>query len=350
MFAREPEGAFTVSTVDHRRALPGWRESARARLAYLARIAEVYGRRSTGPLSFWHETPEVNDLAFAGTPQYFMRFRQKAEYAGPFDSSGVPLLDYRGTIGRQYNPIAIAQYGLARFNRWCETADAGDRRAWNAAAAWLAAGSRANGHGVRVWVHEFDWPYRQVLKAPWYSGLAQGNGLSLLVRAAGATGDAALAAAAHDAFQSFLRPVTEGGVVVTDEGEHLWIEEYLVDPPSHILNGFIWASWGVYDYAVWSGRRDAFAVWEQCVETMAARLHEFDTGWWSLYETPDRGRRMLASPYYHRLHVTQLQVLHRLTGVPVFAEYAERFASYGRNHAFRARAVAEKAWFKLRHY
>ena len=55
--------------------------------------------------------------------QYFMRFRGKAHYAGPFDAGGIPLLDYRGHIGRQYNPIAIAHYGLARFNRWC-----GDRR------------------------------------------------------------------------------------------------------------------------------------------------------------------------------------------------------------------------------
>ena len=51
-----------------------------------------------------------------------MRFQGKAAYAGPFDSAGVPLLDYRGDIGRQHNPIAIAQYGLARFNRWCSTA------------------------------------------------------------------------------------------------------------------------------------------------------------------------------------------------------------------------------------
>jgi hypothetical protein len=330
-------------------AMPS-RARAVRHLQYLGRALQVYARPAAGPLSFWYETPEANEAAFTGTPQYFMCFRQKADYPGPFDAAGVPLLDYRGTIGRQYNPIAVAQYGLARFNRWCATYDAGDRRAWNTAASWLAAGSRVNAHGVRVWVHQFDWPYRQILKAPWYSGLAQGNGVSLLVRAARASGDAALAAAAHDAFESFRRPITEGGVVVTDDRGHLWIEEYLVDPPSHILNGFIWASWGVYDYAVWSGRREAFGVWERCVETMAARLHEFDTGWWSLYETPHRGRRMLASPYYHRLHITQLQVLHRLTGLAVFADYADRFASYHRSRACRARAIAEKAWFKLRHY
>ena len=317
---------------------------------YLGRAIQVYARPSTGPLSFWYETPEAHPAGRAAGPQYFMRFQGKARYAGPFDDDGVPLLDYRGSIGRQYNPIAVAQYGLGRFNQWCETGGGEDRRAWETAARWLARHLRPNAFGVPVWTHQFDWPYRGVLKSPWYSGLAQGSGLSLLVRAATATHDVEIADAAHAAFESLRRPVAGGGVVVTDDRGHLWIEEYLVDPPSHILNGFIWAAWGAYDYAVWSARPEAMTVWERSVETLAARLHEFDTGWWSLYEAPHDGRRMLASPYYHRLHITQLDVLHRLTGLAAFATVAERFASYARTRRHRARAIAEKAWFKLRHY
>jgi hypothetical protein len=319
-------------------------------VAYLARALEVYARPAVGPLSFWYESPEQNPVAFPAGPQYFMRFQGKAGYQGPFDENGIPLLDYRGTIGRQYNPIAIAQYGLARFNRWCDTGDEGDQRAWLGVAQWLDGHLRPNAHGVSVWFHEFDWPYRETLKSPWYSGLAQGCGLSMLVRAADATEDPSLAAAAHAAFESFTLPVGSGGVVVTDAQGHLWIEEYLVDPPSHILNGFIWAAWGVYDYANWSGCSAAREVWERSVETLAKRVHEFDIGWWSLYESPCGSRRMLASPYYHRLHITQLQVLHQMTGHAVFRETAARFASYERNRLYRARALAEKGWFKLRNY
>ena len=76
-----------------------------------------------------------------------------------------------------------------------------DRAAWTAVAGWLARELRPNGHGVRVWMHDFNWPYRQLLQSPWYSGLAQGNGVSLLVRAAKATGEAAYADAAHAAFR-----------------------------------------------------------------------------------------------------------------------------------------------------
>ena len=44
---------------------------------------------------------------------------------------------------------------------------------------------------------------------------------------------------------TFLKDIDEGGVVYADEDGHTWFEEYIVSPPTHILNGFIWASWGV---------------------------------------------------------------------------------------------------------
>jgi hypothetical protein len=199
-------------------------------------------------------------------------------------------------------------------------------------------------------MHHFDWPYREPLKAPWYSGLAQGNGVSMLVRAARATGEECFAAAAHAAFESIRRDVSTGGVLVTDEKKDLWIEEYLVAPPSHILNGFIWALWGVYDYARWSGSSEADDIYDRCVRTLERRIHEFDNGWWSLYEARFGPDEMLASRYYHQLHITQLKVLHRLTGKRVFAQVAARFESYLNNPHHRAKALMLKTLFKLRRY
>ena len=316
----------------------------------MARIARVYAHRGSGPLSFWYERPEVNDHAFDGGGQYYMRFSGKAAYKGPFDAAGVPLLDYQGNIGRQFNPIAVAQYGLARFNAWASNGADADRRAWIAAVDWLCRELRPNRFGVPVWMHDFDWPYKQVLRAPWYSGLAQGNGLSALVRAGRATGGARYRATADRAFEALRRDVSSGGVLVTDEHGDVWIEEYIVDRPSHILNGFIWALWGVRDYADWTGSDDAEALWHRCVATLLRRLNEFDTGWWSLYEARDNGLEMLASRYYHALHATQLRVMYRLTGQREFDRYAARFDRYLASGTNRARAFARKAVFKLRHY
>jgi heparosan-N-sulfate-glucuronate 5-epimerase len=325
-------------------------QRSRGRVAYLARVLRVYTHRSSGPLSFWYERPELNERAFDGGGEYYMRFAGKAAYRGPFDADGIPLLDYQGDIGRQHNPIAIAQYGLARYNAWSRSRSDADRAAWISVANWLASELRPNRFGVPVWMHDFDWPYKQRLVAPWYSGLAQGNGLSMLVRADKASGDTRYRDAADRAFASMQLDVSAGGVLVTDERGDLWIEEYIVDRPSHILNGFIWALWGVRDYADWTGDASAERLWQRCVATLSSRIDEFDTGWWSLYEARDNGLEMLASCYYHSLHITQLRIMHRLTGIDEFSVRAERFERYAGSAPKRARAFAQKAIFKLRHY
>jgi hypothetical protein len=139
-------------------------------------------------------------------------------------------------------------------------------------------------------------------------------------------------------------------VLAVDAHGHVWIEEYLVDPPSHILNGFVWALWGVLDYARWSVRPGADALWAACIDTLKARIGDFDVGWWSLYEAANTEHRMLASLYYHRLHAVQLRVLYDLTAIDAFAEYAARFEAYAGRPVCRARAFVEKAWFKVRRY
>src|SRR3989338_199003 len=89
----------------------------RARINYWRRIIPAYFGRGVSQLTFWHDDPRINERAFdGGLAEYYQDFSQKADYPGPYDSQGVPLLDYRGKIGRQYNPIAIAQYGLGNYN------------------------------------------------------------------------------------------------------------------------------------------------------------------------------------------------------------------------------------------
>ena len=58
----------------------------------------------------------------------------------------------------------------------------------------------------------------------------------------------------------------------------------------------------------------------------------------------------LASPFYHQLHIVQLQVMHFLTGEDLFLQYAERWESYRRSRSKRTRALCYKAVFKICHY
>jgi hypothetical protein len=326
-----------------------------ARWHYYRRIFGAYLGSGRSHLTFWHETPEINARACASRlGEYYMLFREKADYAGHYDDAGIPMLDYHGAIGLQYNPIAVAQWGLANYNRFRETGDNGEER-WRKtlkAADWLAANLEQNAHGLWVWNHHFDWEYRDTLKAPWYSGLAQGQGVSLLLRAHNRahTEDDKYRRAAEKAFVALTRPIAEGGVLFEDDEKNLWIEEYIVDPPTHILNGFMWALWGVFDY--WLAGADALAkeIFNRGAETLIRNLARFDTGYWSLYEQSGTRLKMLASPFYHQLHIVQLRVMSRLTGDARFAAVAERWEAYAQRRGNRTRALVEKSVFKLLHY
>jgi hypothetical protein len=306
----------------------------------------MYARRSSVPLSFWQEQPQLNERAFHDGRQYFVRFQRQALYRGPFDPNGVPLLDYRDNRGLQYNPHAIAQYGLARFNHWCETRSPADEKAWLAAATWLELQLTPNSAGVPVWMHEFDLEYRGILPAPWYSGAAQGLGVSLLVRAADATGEWRFAKTAHQAFKAFTREVSAGGVLSKD-ARGIWIEEFLVDPPSRVLDGFITAVFGVLDYARFTGAPDVERLFHTCVSTIENALPAYDAGHWSLSELPAGGRPMPASRDRHALHIVQLRALERLTRRAIFRVFADCWQRYLDSRVNRTRALMRNATLKL---
>jgi len=320
-------------------------------LAYYRRIFSAYLLGGKSHLTFWHETPAENPNAIAGElGEYYMLFAEKADYRGAYDSSGIPQLDYHGQIGLQYNPIAIAQYGLGNYNLYQRTGDSERRKKFFLVADWLCSHLEQNAHGLAVWNHHFDWEYRDTLKAPWYSALAQGQGISVLVRAHKESRDSRYLDAAQRALASFFQPMAEGGVAFIDDRGDLWFEEYIVSPPTHILNGFIWAAWGIYDYYLASEHPSARELFSRAVQTMLHNLDRYDLGFWSLYEQSGTRLPMVASPFYHQLHIVQLRVMHRLTGEEAFARVADRWDGYTRNRSNRARALCYKGVFKLCYY
>jgi len=324
--------------------------SFRKRLNYYRRIFGAYLTPTKSQLTFWHERPGMSEFTPGELGAYYMTFAQKADYEGTYDANGIPMLDYLGVIGPQHNPIAIAQYGLGNFNQWMSTQDPERRHKFLRVADWLVANLEENPGGFRVWNHHFDFEYRTPLRAPWYSGLAQGQGISVLVRAHKITRQGNYLNAARAAFRCMRAHVDVGGVIFSDEQGHRWIEEYIVSPPTHILNGFLWALWGVYDLALLTDDQAVWRVWNESLETLRTNLHLYDTGYWSLYEQSGTRMKMMASPFYHQLHIVQLQVTAKLTGEAIFQEYADRWAGYMQSRVNRGRALVYKSVFKLCYY
>ncbi|OVE74345.1 hypothetical protein BVX94_00615 [bacterium B17] len=322
------------------------------KLKYYTRIFSSYTNKDKSSLSFWHEEPKINPKAFdSNSDEFYMTFHDKALYKGPFDDNGVPMLDYRGDIGKQYNPIAIAQYGLGCFNEYRKESDNKYKEKFLKSSDWLADNLEFNNKGLSVWMHHFDWPYFQLLKSPWYSGLAQGQGLALLARAFKETGDVKYKNASDKAFTPLITDVSNGGTRYIDSKTSWWIEEYITDPPTHILNGFIWALWGVRDYKnMVTDNEQVAELWDKSINTLKQNIYKFDCGYWSLYDLAHVSRENPASTFYHSLHLVQLDIMYRLTGEEVFKSTMDKWKKYEASSICRRRAFINKAIFKLTYY
>jgi heparosan-N-sulfate-glucuronate 5-epimerase len=241
----------------------------------------------------------------------------------------------------QLSAAALAQLALG----WWERMVAGEPDLlprFLETAELLRAGAQA-GPGGALWAYGADLP-KYGIRAPWYSAMAQGQAASVFARAASRTGDPADAALAISAIQSLLQPTSPCLIAATPEGPVL--EEAPSNPPSRILNGWIFALVGLRDVADGLHDAEAAAAFDAGIAALERSLPLYDVGWWSRYSLYPHPLVDLAKPFYHRLHVAQLDALHRLTGIEPFAETSARWASYDRLLP-RSRALAQKAMFRL---
>jgi len=321
------------------------------RFSYWHRIAKAYLLPTTSQLSFWHGTPEINTIPDLDNPKpYYMKFHYKANYNGRFDEQGIPMLDYHGNIRLQYNPIAIAQYGLGNYNLFLDTSDETRLHNFINVADWLVKNLEPNSFNIPVWNHYFDFEYRDTLTSPWYSGLAQGLGISVLLRAYKETNNEKYLDTYHEAWKSMTTTADEGGVIYIDKNQNYWIEEYIVNPPTHILNGFIWALWGVYDSWKILNNNDAKELFEKCCKTLENNLEKYDYDHWSLYDQAGLPLNNMASSFYHKLHIVQLEILSNLSGNHTFQKFADKWRSCNSSNFYKYRALINKSIFKILYY
>jgi heparosan-N-sulfate-glucuronate 5-epimerase len=242
--------------------------------------------------------------------------------------------------------IPLAQIGLGAHERWL----AGDGEEWLALARSIGDMMTANqvegGARDGAWEQGFDLPHTYDLRAPWISAMAQGEGASLLVRLHLATGEDRYAAAALRAIAPLAVPVEEGGTSALLDGRP-FPQEYPTSPPSFVLNGGMFAMWGLYDVGLGLGQSAAAAAFEDAVDTLAATVHRWDTGRWSLYDLYPHPIPNWSSFAYHQLHASQLRAMAALSPRLELTATAERFERYSESTANRVLATAHKATFRL---
>jgi len=288
----------------------------------------------------------VEDIDPDNPVNYYIDLRPKVEYDGIFDRSGVFLQYINRRYGWRYYPITIFNYGIAAYQKYIETGEESYLNKAVIQAKWACRSQIGSGESMGGWNYDF---YLKTydLKEGWISCMSQGLGISLLLRMWLITKEQQLLDAAVKAFIPFTRDVGSGGVR-TKYGEiYQFYEEYPSSPPSYVLNGFITALLGLRDLWIFAQHREALRCWNQGVETLEAIVQEYDLGFWSKYDLKSDWSNP-ASFFYHDYHILQLKLLHLLTGVEKFKDYAERFCGYSRDQICRMRALVKKIGWRLR--
>jgi D-glucuronyl C5-epimerase C-terminus len=117
---------------------------------------------------------------------------------------------------------------------------------------------------------------------PWTSGLSQGTALQVMARAWSRFKEPAYLTAAQQALGVFQTAPTTGVRVQTPAGAEY--AEYTYAPSDRILNGFIQADVGLYDYASITHDPLGLKLFEAGDAEARAEVPHYDTGAWSMYD------------------------------------------------------------------
>ena len=175
----------------------------------------------------------------------------------------------------------------------------------------------------------------------YYSAMAQGEAISLMLRAGKYAGTDRYLDAVKAAYMLLVKEVSEGGCAIRTD-KRLELYEY-TDYPL-VLNGSVFALWGIYDYVLCFDDEAARSVLNLAAKTIADDLPKYDAGFWSKYTCTD----MLASPFYHKLHIAQLTVLDEQFPGMGFGESCGRLREYERSFFKREKAFFLKALQKIK--
>lgn len=263
-----------------------------------------------------------------------------------FDADGVPIIDYdrvfkafrlagKERFGLQYNITAVCQYGLGALSLYLLENEPQYKEQFLQQAKWLLHSVVLVDGVSGFWYYKFPFP-SYGLKPPFTSGMAQGQGLSMLLRAYQLTGETSYLDAAHIVFASFRINVEQGGFRTVDVDGKPWFEEYPSSPPSYVLNGYVFAIVGLYEYAVVTKSEAAWVLWQQSIEILKSALPLYDRGFWSCY---DRFPGRVATVDYHKIHIEQMHTLADLTGDAIFRDFEQRWKKNLNSRLCRFRAA-----------
>lgn len=246
----------------------------------------------------------------------------------PRDPTGVRMFPVAGVL--YDHPVAQAQDGLMSLSDYRLTGEARylDRAVLN---AQRLIDRRVLSDDAWYYPYPFDFRLHglssDTMRAPWFSGMAQGQVLSLFSRLYRVTGDQAWRDAADTTFNSFRNAPARNlpSTVNIDPENYLWLEEFPRWPTTtsdRTLNGHLYSAFGLYDYFQLTGNPAARDMWNGALANVRHHLeHDFRSPNYASHYCLSHG--WVRSPSYHEDHWTQMIWLHASTGDSIWSRYAD---------------------------
>jgi hypothetical protein len=164
----------------------------------------------------------------------------------------VPLMSPEGLKPR-YVPTTICQFAMANYNMYVKTQDDRYRDAMTRHTDWLLDNFVDLGRfGVWQYKHDYSGPGYDC-RSPWVSCMAQGQGISALIRAYDLAPDEMKASVARKASRSFAVSVEDGGVSEIDLDGCVIYKEYACPRTPTVLNGLVFGLFGLKEASGYFG-------------------------------------------------------------------------------------------------
>jgi len=248
-----------------------------------------------------------------------------------FDERGIPLNATYIDVEDQeyvYFPITIGQMGLAVFHSWLQSNRNSDKERFLNFANWFADNADISNEAGAYWYTKVPLPQYHN-PGPWQSAFSQARALNILLRGYQITNKRDWVELAKLAIKPFTIGVDEGGVTrFTEYGA--FYEEYTAKTPTLVLNGMIFALFGIFDFCrVFPEDKEAVEIFNEGINTLTKILPQYDLGYWSRYNLCQAEWYPEIDPatiQYQRLHIVQLQVLYQITGREEFLKYIHKFS------------------------
>jgi|GEM_PF-5016046 len=240
----------------------------------------------------------------------------------------IPKVDYRYLqydLGWQYNPVTVSQYALCLYDEYRTENNETKKNRFLKAVEWLSD------YKVMINDHAASLPYyfpnnMYALEAPWYSGMAQGQAVSVFLRAYELTDNDHFIAYAEEILNFMLLSIEEGGTLVRTPEGLPWIEECTTKEPSLILNGHLYALIGLAEYLKLTNNKSYRDIYEELIRSTIQLIPLYEEDNWLLYAR--KYSRKKCTNKYMGLQVLEAKQLYELTGIPEFHSIWKRWDSF----------------------